>query len=78
MISQESPAPETIAEAVALLAEIHQIPLKHFNTERHSLLFCYRRARYLAHPSRNDGSTALLNRVNEAGDVLGLTVKAGA
>ena len=26
MISQESPAPETIAEAVALLAEIHQIP----------------------------------------------------
>lgn len=61
-------------QAIALLAEIHKIPVEHFNTEPRSLRYSYARARYLAHPSRNHGNTALWDRVNEAGAVLGLVL----
>lgn len=60
-------------EALSVLADIHEIPVEHFNTDPSSLASSWKRARRHAHPDRNNDDRALWDRVEQAGAVLGVT-----
>lgn len=59
-------------EALEVLANAHDIPVEHFNTDPDQLRSSWRRARHHAHPDRNGGDRTLWDQVEQAAQVLGV------
>lgn len=58
--------------AIALLANLVNIPPEHLNTAPDSLRSTWRSARRITHPDRNDGDQTLWDKVEQAATMLGL------
>lgn len=58
--------------AIAVLAQLVDVPAEHLNLERDSLHSTWRRARRLTHPDRNGGDQTGWDQVEQAAKVLGI------